>query len=47
MLHNGLKPRAIFPSKPVFNIVIQCIYMGLFDSDIEWKQSMLVAFPEF
>lgn len=47
MLHNGLKTTAFSTSKPVFNIVIQVFWTGLIESDIEWKQSMLIPFSEF
>lgn len=47
MLHNGLKTTAFCPSKPVFTKVIHRIWTGLIESDVEWKQGMLIAFPEF
>lgn len=47
MLHNGLKTTAFSTSKPVFNLLIQLFWTGLIESDIESKQSMLIAFSEF
>lgn len=47
MLHNGLKLTAFSPLKPVFKAVILYIRTGLTMSDIERREGMLIAFPEF
>lgn len=47
MLHNGLKLPAFFPLKLMFKAVILHIWTGLIMPDIERREGMLIAFPEF